>query len=312
MPDTPIGTDSPNYGPLTSADLGTSIYCRVTATNSVGSANANSNTVGPVVAAPGAYVGPGQVVSGATAYYGLRGYNNTYTGPAIDLHNTSTGAFVATINILSTGALDVATAATHISAGAAKVGRIYDQIGSNHLEETSAINAQRPILVLNMIGTRPALLFTTAQGLQTINPVTRAQPFTVSCYVKITDSGVSIQGIISTGGGAYLQADWGTSTPGTVETLMNAGTDIFGPFTANVWRGIAAVFDGASSDLNVNGTAMAGNAGTNGIVAASPVICGELGSGGLNGHLTEIGIWPVAFSGANSTAMYNNQAAWWA
>jgi hypothetical protein len=51
MVDTPIGIDSPDYT-LVTADLGTTIYCKVTATNSVGSANANSNTVGPVAAAP--------------------------------------------------------------------------------------------------------------------------------------------------------------------------------------------------------------------------------------------------------------------
>ena len=49
MPDTPVGTNSPDY-PLTSADLGADIYCKVTATNASGTANADSNTVGPVTA----------------------------------------------------------------------------------------------------------------------------------------------------------------------------------------------------------------------------------------------------------------------
>jgi hypothetical protein len=53
MPDTPVGSNSPDYGPLAAADLGATIYCKVTATNASGSANANSNTVGPVTAAAG-------------------------------------------------------------------------------------------------------------------------------------------------------------------------------------------------------------------------------------------------------------------
>ena len=52
MPDTPVGTNSPDYT-LTSADLGATIYCKVTATNASGTANADSNTVGPVTAAAG-------------------------------------------------------------------------------------------------------------------------------------------------------------------------------------------------------------------------------------------------------------------
>jgi len=51
MADVVVGTDSPNYTPVV-GDVGANLYCKVTATNSVGSANANSNTVGPVEAAP--------------------------------------------------------------------------------------------------------------------------------------------------------------------------------------------------------------------------------------------------------------------
>ena len=52
MVDTIVGIDSPNYTPDT-ADVAANIYCRVTATNTSGSANADSNTVGPVTAAAG-------------------------------------------------------------------------------------------------------------------------------------------------------------------------------------------------------------------------------------------------------------------
>jgi SPRY domain len=47
MADVIVGTDSDTYTPAP-GDVGKNIYCRVTATNAVGSATANSNTVGPV------------------------------------------------------------------------------------------------------------------------------------------------------------------------------------------------------------------------------------------------------------------------
>ena len=52
MVDTVVGTNSPSYTPVT-ADVAANIYCRVTATNAAGSANATSNSVGPVTAAGG-------------------------------------------------------------------------------------------------------------------------------------------------------------------------------------------------------------------------------------------------------------------
>ena len=52
MVDTPIGDVQPNYT-LVSGDVDATIFCRVTATNASGSAQAFSNVVGPVVAAGG-------------------------------------------------------------------------------------------------------------------------------------------------------------------------------------------------------------------------------------------------------------------
>ena len=52
MVDTPIGTNSPNYM-LQPEDVGATVFCRVTATNAIGSAQAFSNAVGPVAAAGG-------------------------------------------------------------------------------------------------------------------------------------------------------------------------------------------------------------------------------------------------------------------
>ena len=54
---------------------------------------------------------------------------------------------------------------------------------------------------------------------------------------------------------------------GSIDPLMNAGADIFTTIPSNVWHGIQAKFSGASSDLNIDGTANAGDAGTGGIVS---------------------------------------------
>jgi hypothetical protein len=61
MVDTPIGIDSPQYT-VDPTDIGTNIYCRVTATNLIGSTFATSNIVGPVTDTVG-----GDVPSNITA-----------------------------------------------------------------------------------------------------------------------------------------------------------------------------------------------------------------------------------------------------
>ena len=65
MVDTPIGTNSPNYT-LVSGDVGATIFCRVTATNASGSAQAFSNAVGPVAAAGGGDVTAPTITSSAS------------------------------------------------------------------------------------------------------------------------------------------------------------------------------------------------------------------------------------------------------
>ena len=60
------------------------------------------------------YVGPGDIVSGAIAWYGLRAYNLAYTtgtNKAINIRRASDNT-TTDIVILTSGALDIATAAT--------------------------------------------------------------------------------------------------------------------------------------------------------------------------------------------------------
>lgn len=95
MVDTPIGTNSPNYT-LVSGDIGATVFCRVTATNAVGSAQALSNAVGPVAAAaagapaittpPAVTVAPG----GASVSCDTGTWTNSPTGYAYQWYSDET------------------------------------------------------------------------------------------------------------------------------------------------------------------------------------------------------------------------------
>ena len=116
MPDTPVGQgNSPDY-PLTSADLGADIYCKVTRppTRAV-TANADSNTVGPRLQRSSVYSSGAWPTSGYWFLCPLLGdfvrsmqpmqlvvIRRSTIRNAADLTTT-------TINILSDGSLDVAS-----------------------------------------------------------------------------------------------------------------------------------------------------------------------------------------------------------
>ncbi len=76
------------------------------------------------VSAGASYTGPGDVVSGATAWYGLRAYNAAYatgSNKSINVRRASDNT-TQDINILSSGALDIATANTFAGTDASCTG----------------------------------------------------------------------------------------------------------------------------------------------------------------------------------------------
>ena len=91
---------------------------------------------------PPTYTGPGDVVSGATEYWGLRAYNAAYatgSNPAAVICDTATFAVCTTINILSNGKFDSATAAASSSCAVACVFKTFiGQIGGNNATCASA------------------------------------------------------------------------------------------------------------------------------------------------------------------------------
>src|SRR5215204_3185730 len=190
MVDVVVGTDSPNYTPV-AGDVGANLYCKVTATNAVGSADANSNTVGPVEARV-TYAGPGDVVAGAGGWWGLRAYSAATIGtPAIRLIRASDSTQQNFVT-LSDGKLDVASITTFLASTTGKVVTLFDQSGSGR-DATQATDASRPAFVLDAKGTLPAVQGDGATFLETpvfdatvLPTAIIAQPFTTSGVVNRT------------------------------------------------------------------------------------------------------------------------------
>ena len=130
-----IGSATNSTYLLVTADVGQSILCTVTATNALGSSNANSNTVTPT----SAFVGLLDTYSGASAAYSLRRLSSTYTGNAIRVRRSSDNAEL-NIGFVS-NVLDTASLLTFCGVGNGFVTTWYDQSGSgNNVTQSTAAN----------------------------------------------------------------------------------------------------------------------------------------------------------------------------
>jgi hypothetical protein len=255
--------------------------------------------------------GPGNIVPGARSWVGLRAYNTAYatgSNPALDLHNDATGAFVATINILDTGALDVATAATVIAGGASRIGKLYDQTGNgNHL--TQPTNANRPTLTLSGLGSLPVMTFNgTNSHIRNTTTFENAPGATISAVANGVSNGAQ-QSLCLAG----QQIGYNNSGANTV--FLYAGGVLTAPATDGAWHAIQGVFGTTTSNsiLNVDNVSTTGNAGTD-ITGVASVNLGatDIGSQAFLGKIAEAGYWATtAFSGANCTAVNANQHAYW-
>lgn len=261
----------------------------------------------------GGYTGPGDVVGGALAWYGLRAYNGVYaspgTNPAVDLVDQA-GANPITIAILSNGNLDVASISTWVTAHSVttiKVTKIYDQSG-NAKHALQATLANMPALLLNQIGSLPALRYTggasSGQTLVTSGTVTQAQPFTIStAYQRTSANSGNFNPVLCAFSGA-------TGILGNFN--MFAGSSVGPTQTDNAFHAGQGMFNGASSSAYVDGVLTSSlNPGAGGYSANTISLGGDnAGNRFLNGFILEAGLWGSDIS-ANNAAMNSNQHAYW-
>lgn len=272
----------------------------------------------PVIGGGGGYTGPGDVVGSAYGWWGLRSYNAAYatgSNPAIDIVDQA-NANSLTVNILADGSLDVAAISTWVTANSVTtiyVTKLWDQTGNGrHFTQSSFPSIFSPTLVLNGQGSLPVIRSPGGNDTNLSRTFTSiSQPFTVSTVAKRTGSLTNEKW----GGGTVKTSSvlWGFGT-GNNLAKMYGGANTTATAADNTWHGIQYVFNGASSDINVDGSVNTVNAGTNSIPADTVDLFNGAGQGGsLHGDWGEAGIWgpSLAFSSTQSTNMKNNQQAYW-
>lgn len=257
----------------------------------------------PVAVVPASYAGPGDVVSGAYVWYGLRAYNAAYatgSNPALDIVDQA-GANQLTVNILSDGRLDVASISAWVSANSVstiKVKRWYDQIGSRHLDQATLTNM--PVLNLTGFGSLPAIVTngTVPQGMIAAGGnLVKAQPITYSLvYIYDGREGEAVAHF-----GTFINTRSG-------DLKVRAGNNPSAVTAANgSWHAIQGIVNTTSSALYVDG------AGTTGISAGSSApnsgitLNVNIDFQAPSNKYAEFGIWDIAFNGTQAGDMNTNQ-----
>jgi hypothetical protein len=184
---------------------------------------------------------------------------------------------------------------------------MYDQSGATNcsgLPCDFVWNTTRPTLTWNSGNPYMQCLNT---GLLQTNAITTSNPspFTYST-VMTPDPADNLSQMFYSFAGTTAAVD--AVTPNTISVYAGTLAPTTG-IAAGVFHGLQAVFNGASSDLNVNGTTNTINPG-----AAAPYASGTqlrvCDAAGLT-RWKEGGVWSVGFSGSQSTAMNSNQQAFW-
>ncbi len=257
-----------------------------------------------------AYSGPGNIVTGATVWGGLRAYTAATAGTKAIRIRASGDNVETDINTLTNGNLDVATVSSFLTThgGSAFVTTIYDKTGNGH-DWTQTSAAAQPALALSGLGSLPIMQFAANPTWMITDSITAAQAFTNVLVLDSTTTNTSRpMGNAGTAGVILFS----NTTPNGI-SLYSGNVSAETASTVSTWYSLQCLYSGTNSQITLNGSVGGAiNAGTSDI--GGPVTIGGDRSGGgfaWTGNMTEIGIWPVGFSSANFTAMSANQRAYW-
>lgn len=277
------------------------------------------------ISAAAPYQGPGDVVSGATEWWGLRCYTAAYSGNVADIWDASTGSTTETV-LGCDGAGNIvvksgSTLATTCASGC-KVKTLYDQSGSNKCsggvacDLTQATNSKRAAYTANCIGILPCLTFTTSgvTGYSSVAALTSgtgtAVALTVSSVVERTASFTLEGDWLATSGGGFCSNFFNT-TANTVAIYQGSAAKT-ATASDSVIHAINNVFNGVNSGIVVDGSVTTANSPGTVSCTGSWAVAGNSGTHSIDGIITEIGVWVgTAFTPTQYGNMNTNQHSFW-
>jgi len=248
------------------------------------------------------YQGPGDIVSGALAWWGLRAYDASKIGSAaIRVKRPDTTQ--QDILIAADGIIDVNDA--FFTGGPYDIVKLYDQSGNGKDIDVAVVGGTYPLLLLNDNGTLPAIHTLSAME-STNSSADEAQPVSVSVVTRRESfSGSSNQ--ITQFGTSGLVIQFAATANGV---NLYAGVDS-APVAASdaVTHALAGLFDDAASKISVDGTVTTGLAPGAGSSGAGPFRFPRHAPTGVV-KSWECGYWGTDISGDFAALSAQQHAIW--
>ena len=252
------------------------------------------------------YIGPGDIVSGASAFWSFRAYNTATVGTKCCRIRDS-GGTLHVINSLATGLPDTATITSVLGGNPGTVETMYDQTGNGH-DVTQATTASMPPIQLSSGPGGYPCAFPNGGGANTglaSASLTVPQPFSLVAVITNDTNGGAFQSIITDGSeNLYVSAD---TTLNIFAGVNLAQTSTMGVNTPYYVIGIA---NSTSSDLLLNGVSVAStnNAGTNSFSGAASFmnVTPPNATNVWGGFVCEGAIYPIALNGTQQTNLTTN------
>ena len=279
------------------------------------SGNYATSSISITVSNAAPYTGPGNIVSGALAWWGLRAYSGATAGTkAVNICRASDST-CTDISTLSNGNLDATTASTFCTSTTCTIKTWYDQSGGmdcsgTACDVTQSTTANQAMLAFNCIGSLPCATGTGSVTYSSANNLTtQAQPFTVSLVFNHTSGNEEY--FSSNNDAVQVQSAFAAN-----RCSLYAGAEIdYNSCTDGTWHAGQFVYNGAlpNSFTYVDGVQTTGSSGSNQLGNFAKVFFLGGGTAGyyLNGKAEEGGIWPSAFNTTQAGNLNSNQHTYW-
>jgi len=271
--------------------------------------------VGKAAAVGGcSYTGPVDVVAGPTILYSTRAASTATCGNKLmNVCNVSDVACGDLSSSASTGKMVISTiGGSNCSIVTCTIKTWYDLSG-NANDTTQSTIASRATFTVSCQNSQPCATCAGSCIYASGSAISTTQPFTMISYAERTGATTSLNSIARSVTTTII-LEFTTSAN---QAGITAGTLATATASDNAFHSINAVANGASSLLSIDGATATVSANTNAMSAK--VFCVGTGNNactsaasGLNGNLTEVGIWgSTGFTTSNLTSMNTNQATFW-
>lgn len=270
----------------------------------------NKAALEPSGGAPPSYTGPGDVVTSSVwvGYWSLRAFSAATAGTKAANVCNPTNQCQDFLTDATTGKLVLATImGTDCTVSTCTINTLYDQTGNGD-DLNQGTQANRPTLVTSCIGSLPCMACSGSQNMILTGWGNPGQPFATSAVVNRT-------------GNTTAFSDWlGSSSGGTAQSLFLNSANTVGAYAGNIttgvtandnaWHGVNINYNGASSQIQVDGTT------TSSLNVGANTFNNEIdlcwGNNFLTGSVAEASFHAAAgFTGTELTNLYNNMHAFY-